>query len=179
RRDALRGPRPEGAGAADRGGAAVPGTLAAGRSRTAGPRAARPRVAAHSLGAARGGRAGAGAREPRARAGRSPHAAGTAARPRGRARRPVGAGRAVRRRARVETRVTRLSLEHVSFWYPATDTPALADVSLDVAGGEVVALVGAVGAGASTLLLVAADLLILWLRERRPDLVGLQELKMT
>jgi energy-coupling factor transporter ATP-binding protein EcfA2 len=54
--------------------------------------------------------------------------------------------------------VTRLSLEHVSFWYPATDTPALANVCLEVGGGEVVALVGAVGAGASTLLLVAADL---------------------
>jgi energy-coupling factor transporter ATP-binding protein EcfA2 len=54
--------------------------------------------------------------------------------------------------------VTRLLLERVSFWYPATDTPALTDVSLTVAAGEVVALVGTVGAGASTLLLVAADL---------------------
>ncbi len=54
--------------------------------------------------------------------------------------------------------MTSLALEHVSFWYPATATPALQDVSLAVAPGEVVALVGNVGAGASTLLLVAADL---------------------
>jgi energy-coupling factor transporter ATP-binding protein EcfA2 len=54
--------------------------------------------------------------------------------------------------------VTRLVLERVRFWYPATTVPALADCSLDVAGGEVVALVGHVGAGASTLLLVAGDL---------------------
>jgi len=46
----------------------------------------------------------------------------------------------------------------VSFWYPATEQPALADVSLAVAPGEVVALIGSVSAGASTLLLVAADL---------------------
>jgi energy-coupling factor transporter ATP-binding protein EcfA2 len=54
--------------------------------------------------------------------------------------------------------MTRLTLERVSFWYPATATPALADVSLAVADGEVVALVGPVGAGGSTLLLVAGDL---------------------
>lgn len=54
--------------------------------------------------------------------------------------------------------MTSLALEQVSFWYPGTATPALQDVSLAVAPGEVVALVGNVGAGASTLLLVAADL---------------------
>jgi energy-coupling factor transporter ATP-binding protein EcfA2 len=50
-----------------------------------------------------------------------------------------------------------LELEGVSFWYPATERPALRDVSLDVATGEVVSLAGSVGAGASTLLLIAAE----------------------
>ena len=54
--------------------------------------------------------------------------------------------------------MTRLVLDRVSFWYPATERAALVDVSLTVAPGEVVALVGNVGAGASTLLLVAAGL---------------------
>jgi energy-coupling factor transporter ATP-binding protein EcfA2 len=54
--------------------------------------------------------------------------------------------------------VKALALETVSFWYPATATPALTDVSLDVSAGEIVALVGRTGAGASTALLVAADL---------------------
>jgi energy-coupling factor transporter ATP-binding protein EcfA2 len=54
--------------------------------------------------------------------------------------------------------MTRLTLDRVTFRYPATEAPALRDVSLEVAGGEVAALVGQVGAGASTLLLVAADM---------------------
>ncbi|HEY7686022.1 MAG TPA: ABC transporter ATP-binding protein [Gemmatimonadales bacterium] len=53
---------------------------------------------------------------------------------------------------------TRLALEHVTYHYPATAAPALADVSLELHGGEVVGVIGSVGAGASTLLLVAAEL---------------------
>jgi energy-coupling factor transporter ATP-binding protein EcfA2 len=52
----------------------------------------------------------------------------------------------------------RLRMEAVTFHYPATAAPALRDVSLDIGPGEVIAVVGNVGAGASTLLLVAAGL---------------------
>jgi energy-coupling factor transporter ATP-binding protein EcfA2 len=54
--------------------------------------------------------------------------------------------------------VAGLTLAEVRFWYPATERPALDGVSLTVAPGDVVAVIGSVGAGASTLLLVAADL---------------------
>ena len=54
--------------------------------------------------------------------------------------------------------MTRLALEGVTYRYPASRTPALTDVSLTVRAGEVTAVIGTVGAGASTLLLVAAGL---------------------
>ena len=51
-----------------------------------------------------------------------------------------------------------LTLAGVTYRYPATPTPALADVTLTVERGEVMGVIGNTGAGASTLLLVAADL---------------------
>ncbi|WP_092629803.1 ABC transporter ATP-binding protein [Actinopolyspora mzabensis] len=49
-----------------------------------------------------------------------------------------------------------VELRSVSFSYPATDEPALSEVSLRVAPGETVALVGATGAGKSTLVKLLA-----------------------
>nr|WP_253857311.1 ABC transporter ATP-binding protein [Prauserella alba] len=43
-----------------------------------------------------------------------------------------------------------IELDDVDFHYPGADTPALADVSLDVPAGTTVAFVGATGAGKST-----------------------------
>jgi energy-coupling factor transporter ATP-binding protein EcfA2 len=55
-----------------------------------------------------------------------------------------------------DARVTAVvALENVAFRYPRTATEALAGVSLAVAAGEIVVVAGEVGAGASTLLLVA------------------------
>ncbi len=45
----------------------------------------------------------------------------------------------------------RVSFEHVTFQYPHTERPALRDISIDVAPGETVALVGASGSGKTTL----------------------------
>ena len=53
---------------------------------------------------------------------------------------------------------SRLTLHAVTYHYPASPAPALTNVSLEVPSGAVTALIGNVGAGASTLLLVAGDL---------------------
>ena len=44
-----------------------------------------------------------------------------------------------------------IAFENVSFTYPGTETPALCDVSLSIASGQTVALVGPSGAGKTTL----------------------------
>ncbi|MFP5070767.1 ABC transporter ATP-binding protein [Pseudonocardia nantongensis] len=49
-----------------------------------------------------------------------------------------------------------VELDHVTFRYTGVDTPALDDVSLRIPSGETVALVGATGAGKSTLIKLLA-----------------------
>ena len=44
-----------------------------------------------------------------------------------------------------------ISFEHVTFTYPTDDTPILKDISFDVAPGQMIGVVGATGAGKSTL----------------------------
>jgi energy-coupling factor transport system ATP-binding protein len=51
-----------------------------------------------------------------------------------------------------------LSLEHVTYSYPGAATPALVDVTLEVAPGELVVLAGGSGSGKSTLLRAANGL---------------------
>ncbi len=45
-----------------------------------------------------------------------------------------------------------IELRHLSFTYPGSDTPVLDDVSLDIAQGESIAIMGRVGSGKTTLL---------------------------
>jgi ATP-binding cassette subfamily B protein len=46
---------------------------------------------------------------------------------------------------------SRISVENVTFTYPAADTPALREVSIDIRAGQVIALVGENGSGKTTL----------------------------
>src|SRR5205814_7677004 len=117
--------------------------------------AARARPPAAPLGPARSGRRHPGARTARARDGRAPHATRRAARPHGGAGGALGAAAAVSRGVDLAPGMKILGLDDVTFWYPATANPALENVSLDVAPGDIVALVGRGGAGASPLRLIA------------------------
>jgi ATP-binding cassette subfamily B multidrug efflux pump len=48
--------------------------------------------------------------------------------------------------------VTELTFDHVTFYYPGAEEPALADITFKAHAGETVAIIGGTGAGKSTLL---------------------------
>ncbi|MDP1932638.1 MAG: peptidase domain-containing ABC transporter [Gammaproteobacteria bacterium] len=51
-----------------------------------------------------------------------------------------------------------LTLENVSYTYPGTTTPVLQSIDLDIAAGEIIAIVGPSGSGKSTLMKIMAGL---------------------
>ena len=81
---------------------------------------------------------------------------------RGGRRRGGGGDRAVRaapvRRPQGDRAVSVLSLRDVTYTYPGAPAPAIADVTLDIAPGELVVLAGGSGSGKSTLLRAANGL---------------------
>ena len=70
----------------------------------------------------------------------------------------MGHARVAPRGDRASNRVVTVSLEFVSFTYPDARAPALDAVNASFAPGTVNLITGALGAGASTLLLVAAGI---------------------
>src|SRR4051812_42639493 len=67
----------------------------------------------------------------------------------------AAAARTVRRPPHPAEPVSLLRLERASFRYAGAGIPALADISLAIGPGELVALAGRPGSGTSTLLLVS------------------------
>jgi len=66
---------------------------------------------------------------------------------------------AERQAADVSTANRSLTVESLSYTYPGGQRPALSDISLDIADGETVAVIGRVGSGKSTLMRVLVRLL--------------------
>jgi ATP-binding cassette, subfamily B, bacterial len=71
---------------------------------------------------------------------------------------PAGARPAVPRPRRPGQALGSLVLDHVSFTYPGSELPVLADICLELSPGETVALVGSTGSGKTTLLSLIARL---------------------